>query len=129
MVVCSTKDSDITKSSVDDGVVLSNLTVGVTYTVTYKACNDVDNSTLSATSDPIVASTLANPPYITKVVITRRCGAHGVLKRGLERRASVQVFTGEMLVISDLVAKYAYWFSVLLVLRQVSHHFPPRHRW
>ena len=71
MFVCSTEDSDITKSSVDDGVVLSNLTVGVTYTVTCKACNDVDNSTLSAASDPIVASTLANPPYITKVVVTR----------------------------------------------------------
>ena len=63
--------SDITISSVDDGVVLSNLTVGVTYTVTCKACNDVGNSTLSATSDPIVASPLANPPYITKVVVTR----------------------------------------------------------
>ena len=69
--MCSTKDSDITKSSVDDGVVLSNLTVGVTYTVTCKACNDVDNLTLSAASDPIVASTLANPLYITKVVVTR----------------------------------------------------------
>ena len=60
--------ADITKSSVDD---LSNLTVGVTYTVTCKACNYVNNSTLIATSDPIVASTFANPPYITKVVVTR----------------------------------------------------------
>ena len=71
MFVCSTEDSDITKSSFNHGVVLSNLTVGVTYTVTCKACNDVDNSTLSAASDPIVASTLANRPYITKVVVTR----------------------------------------------------------
>ena len=71
MFVCSTQDSDITKSSVDDGVLLSNLTVSVTYTVTCKACNDVDNSTLSAASDLIVASTLANPLYITKVVVTR----------------------------------------------------------
>ena len=31
-------------------MVLSNLTVGVTCTVTCKACNDVDNSTLSAAS-------------------------------------------------------------------------------
>ena len=45
--------------------------MGVTYTVTCKTCNDVDSSTLSAASDPIVASTLANPPYITKVVVTR----------------------------------------------------------
>ena len=71
MFVCSTDDSDITKSSVDDGVVLSNLTVGETYTVTCKACNDVHNSTLSAASDPIVASTLANPMYSTKVVVPR----------------------------------------------------------
>ena len=52
-------------------MVLSYLTVGVTYTVTCKACNNVDNSTLSAASDPIVASTLGNPPYITKVEVTR----------------------------------------------------------
>ena len=45
--------------------------MGVTYNVTCKACNDVDNSTLSAASDPIVASTLANPPCNTKVVVTR----------------------------------------------------------
>ena len=31
----------------------------------------MDNSTLSAASDPIVASTLANPPHITKVEVTR----------------------------------------------------------
>ena len=70
MFVCSAEDSDITGSSVDDVVVLSNLTVGVTYTVRCKACNDVGDSTLSATSDPIVASTLADPPYITEVVVT-----------------------------------------------------------
>ena len=69
MFVCSAEDSDITGSSVDDVVVLSNLTVGVTYTVRCKACNDVGNSTLSAASDPIVASTLADPPYITQVVV------------------------------------------------------------
>ena len=42
----------------------------VTYTVRGKACNDVGDSTLSATSDPILASTLADPPYITEVAVT-----------------------------------------------------------
>ena len=51
-------------------VVLSNLTVGVTYTVTCKACNDVCNSILSAASDPILASTWANLPYFTEVEVT-----------------------------------------------------------
>ena len=41
MFVCSTKDLDITGSSFDDVVILSNLTIGVTYAVKYKACNDV----------------------------------------------------------------------------------------
>ena len=44
--------------------------MGVTYAVKHKACNDVGNSTMSAASDPIVASTLADPPHITKVVVT-----------------------------------------------------------
>ena len=56
MFVCSTEDSDITGSSVDDVVIL-------------EACNDVGNSTMSAASDPIVASTLADPPYVTEVVV------------------------------------------------------------
>ena len=79
------------------------------------ACNDVGNSTLSAASDPIVASTLADPPYITEVVVTGD--------------VELPMFLDEVLVISDLVAGHAYWFSVPLVLRQVSHYFPPRHRW
>ena len=143
MFVCSTEDSDITGSSVDNVVILSNLTVGVTYAVRCKACNDADNSTLSAASDPIVASTLANPPYITKVVVTRDVvltvflsaawNGGSVVTGYVCTGASVWVFTGKVLVISDLVAGYALGtptgFSVLLVLRQVSHHFPPRHRW
>ena len=42
----------------------------VTYTVRCKTCNDIGDSTLSAISDPIVAFTLSDPPYITKVVVT-----------------------------------------------------------
>ena len=60
--------------------------MGVTYAVRCKACNDVGNSTVSAASDPIVASTLADPPYITEIVV-RTCKANGVLER-LDRRVS-----------------------------------------
>ena len=70
MFVCSTEDSDTTKSSVDDVVILSNLIMSVTYVVRCKACNDVGNSTMIAASNPIVASTLADPPYIPEVVVT-----------------------------------------------------------
>ena len=35
-----------------------------------KTGDDVGNSTLSATSNPTVAFTLADPPYITKVVVS-----------------------------------------------------------
>ena len=70
MFVCSTEDSNITESSVDDVVILSNLSMGVTYVVRCGACNDVGNSTMSAASDPIVAPTLAGPPYIIEVVVT-----------------------------------------------------------
>ena len=69
MFVCSTEDSDITESSVDDVVILSNLIMSVTHVVRCKACNDVSNSTMIAASDPIVASTLADPPYIPEVVV------------------------------------------------------------
>ena len=68
--VCPTEESDITESSVDDVVILSIFSIGVTYAVRCKACNDVGNSTMSASSDPIVASALADPPYITEVVVT-----------------------------------------------------------
>ena len=71
MFVCSTEDSNITESSVDDVVILSNLIMGVTYVVRCGACNDVGNLTMSAASDPIVASTLANPLDIKKIVVTR----------------------------------------------------------
>ena len=71
-----------------------------------QACNDVGKSTLSAASDPIVASTLADPPYITEVVVTED--------------VELTMFLDEVLV-SDLVAGHDYWFSVPLVLRQVSH--------
>ena len=94
--------------------------MGVTYSVTCNACNDVDNSTLSAASDPIVASTLANPPYITKVVVTRDVeltvflsvwNGGSVVTGYVYTGASIWVFTGEVHVISHLVAEHAYWFQ------------------
>ena len=121
MFVFSTEDSDITGSSVDDVVILSNLTVGATYAVRCKACNDVGNSTLRAASDPIVASTLADPPYITEVVVTGDVvlmvflGAAwngGSVVTGYVCTGTLGwVFTGEVLVISDLVAGHASWFQ------------------
>ena len=119
--VCSSEHSDITESSVDDVVILSNLITNVTYVVRCKACNDVRNSTMSAASDPIVASTLANPPYITEVVMSEDVeltvfldatwNGRSVVTGYVCTGASVWVFTGEVLVISDLVAGHAYWFQ------------------
>ena len=40
MFVCSTEDSDITESSIDNVVILSNWNTSVTYVVRCKACND-----------------------------------------------------------------------------------------
>ena len=80
MVVFSTEDTDITGSSVDDVMILSNLTKNETYAVRCKA-----NLTLSATTDPISASPLADPPYITEVVLTRDVKLTICLER-LERR-------------------------------------------
>ena len=40
------------------------------YAVRCKACNHVGNSTMSAASDPILASPLADPPYITEIVVS-----------------------------------------------------------
>ena len=59
MFVCSADDSDITESSVDD--------VGNVHCQRQDRQN-LNKSTLSATSNPTVAFTLADPPYITKVV-------------------------------------------------------------
>ena len=99
----------------------SLLTMWVTYTARGKACNDVGDSTLSATSDPIVASTLADPPYITEVVVTgdveltvfldAAWNGGSVVTGHVCTGASVWVFTGEVLVISELVARHAYWFQ------------------
>ena len=94
--------------------------MGVTYAVRCKACNDVGNSTISAPSDPIVASTLADPPHITEVVVTEdvkltvflNAWSGGSVVTGYVcTGASIWVFTGEVLVISDLVAGHAYWFQ------------------
>ena len=89
--------------------------------------------TLSATSDPIVASTLADPQYITEVAVTGNVvltvflGAAwnkgSVLTGYVCTGASVWVFTGEALVISDLVVGTPSGFSVPLVLRQVFSPF------
>ena len=76
---------------------------------------------MSAASDPIVASTLADPPYIIEVVMTEDVeltvfldatwNGGSVLTGYVCTGASVWVFTGEVLVISDLVAGHAYWFQ------------------
>ena len=68
------------------------------------------NSTLSAASDPIVASTLADPPYITEVVVTgdveltmfldAAWNGGSVVTGYVCAGASVLVFTREVLVIS-----------------------------
>ena len=57
-----------------------------------QACNDVGKS--------------ADPPYIAEVVVTGD--------------VELTMFLDEVLV-NDLVAGHDYWFSVPLVLRQVSH--------
>ena len=108
-------------------MVSSNLTVGVTYTVRCKACYDVGNSTLSAASDPIVASTLEDPQYITEAVVTEDVvlmvflgaawNGGSVLTGYMCTGALVWVFTGEVLVISDLLVGTPTGFSVPLVLR------------
>ena len=76
-----------------------------------------------------MASTLADPQYITKVVVTGDVvlmvflGAAwiggSVLTDYVCTGASVWVFTGEVLVISDLVVGTPAGFSVPLVLQQV----------
>ena len=76
---------------------------------------------MSAASDPIVASTLADPPYITEVAMTEDVeltvfldatwNGRSVVTGYVCTSASVWVFTGEVLVISDLVAGHAYWFQ------------------
>ena len=76
---------------------------------------------MSAASDPFVASTLADPPYITEVVMTEDVeltvfldatwNGRSVVTGYVCTGASVWVFTGEVLVISDLVAGHAYWFQ------------------
>ena len=84
------------------------------------------DSTLSATSDPIVAFTLADPPYITEIVVTEIAvtgdveltvfldvawNGGSVVTGYVCTGASVWVFTGEVLLISDLDAGHAYWFQ------------------
>ena len=67
LFVCSSKDSNITESSVDDVVIFSTLIMSAD--VRCQRRGDC-NSTMSAASDPIVASTLADPPHIPEVVVT-----------------------------------------------------------
>ena len=65
--------------------------------------------------------TLAHPPYITKVVVMEDVELSvflGVIwNRGfvvtgyVSTGASVWVFTGKVLVISNLFAEHAYWFQ------------------
>ena len=76
---------------------------------------------MSAASDPIVASTLADPPYITEVVVTgdveltvflgAAWNGGSIVTGYVCTGASVWVFTGEVLMISDRVAGHAYWFQ------------------
>ena len=98
----------------------------------FRRCRPQD-STLSATSDPIVASTLADPQYITEVVVTEDVvltvflgaawNGGSILTGSVCTGASVWFFTGEVLVISDLVVGTLSGFSVPLVLRQVFSPF------
>ena len=93
----------------------------VTYTVRSKACNEVGDLSVSATPDPILASTLAESSVHYRGCSDGGCRAHSVLGCGLERRtvvtgyvctgASVSVFTGEVFLIGHLVAGHAYSFQ------------------
>ena len=74
--------------------------------------------------------TLADPPYITQVVVTgdmeltvflvaawKKVCMTGCVSTG----ASVWAFTGKVLMISDLVAGHAYWFSVCRSFNSCQH--------
>ena len=86
----------------------------------FRICGPRD-TTLSTTSGPIVASTLADPQCITEVVVTEDVvltvflgaawNGRSVLTGFICTDASVWVFTGEVPVISDLVVGTPTSFS------------------